>query len=336
MHTVEQLRQVMRDQAFILRQFKHNRQAIVDFDEGLFWGCVPQLLKNFIGLLTLSEQQFGSMKENHGYFDLFDKDLFNESHKKVRIASLSYDILNLQDEKAITPKHLLFGNELFHHTRSANLLKISNRLGHSCGYDTIRRLHREAAEDAIRSSDPMKLSRQRKTHSRHDFIVKVADNFDHNPDSTHGNADSIHILNQILVSTSENDETPFIVKRVLDELVNDVVKSIDPTSVRTQFKTVSLVQQKSRHRTYFLSLYLGQSHSRCGCIVLVDSSFVHCRYIQSIHRSLVRKHSHRIRTCKSLGHHARSLLISTALRLFRHVFTITPTTVAHRGFSHSD
>ena len=234
----------MRSEAFILRQFKHNRQAIVEFDNGLFWGCVPLLLKNFIGLLTLSEQQFGVLKDSHGYFDLLDKDLFKQSHKRLKIASLSYDIMNLQDEKAITPKHLLFGNELFHHTRSANLLKISNRLGHSCGYDTIRRLHHEAAEEAIRSSDPMSLSRQRKTHSRHDFVIKVADNFDHNPDSTHGNTDSIHILNQILVSTSENDEMPFIVERVLNDLVDDVVKSIDPSSVKSKFKPVSPIQPR--------------------------------------------------------------------------------------------
>ena len=241
MNTVEQLRQAIRGQAFLLRQFKHNRQAIVDFDSGLFWGCVPLLLKNFIGLLTLSEERFGRMKDDHGYFDLLHKDLFKESHKRLKIASVSYDIMNLQDEKAITPKHLLFGNELFHHTRSANLLKISNRLGHSCAYDTIRRLYCETAEEAIRSSNPMNLFRQRGTHTRHDFVIKVADNFDHNPDSAHGNTGSIHILNQILVSTSENDEIPYVVKRILDDLVDEVVKLIDPSSVRPHLESVSCV-----------------------------------------------------------------------------------------------
>ena len=242
MNTIEHLRQAMKSQAFLLRQFKNNRQAIVDFDPSLFWGCVPLLLKNFVGLLTLSEHQFGDMKDNHGYYDLLNKDLFKQSDKRLKIASVSYDIINLQDEKAITPKHLLFGNELFHHTRSAGLLKISNRLGHSCGYDTIRRLHQEAAEEALRSSDPMNLSRQRKTHSRHDFVIKVADNFDHNPDSVHGNTGSIHILNQILVSTSENDEIPVVVEQVLSDLVDHVEKSTDPSSVRQKFQSVLSLQ----------------------------------------------------------------------------------------------
>jgi hypothetical protein len=244
MNTIEHLRRAMKHQAYLLRQFKHNRQAIVDFDPALFWGCVPLLLKNFVGLITLSEHQFGVVKDNHGYYDLLNKDLFKKSDKRLKVASISYDIINLQDEKAITPKHLLFGNELFHHTRSANLLKISNRLGHSCGYDTIRRLHQEAAEEALRSSDPMNLSRRRKTYSQHDFVIKVADNFDHNLDSVHGNTGSIHILNQILVSTSENDEIPFIVEQVLKDLVDDIATSNDPCSVRHEFKSVGSLQMR--------------------------------------------------------------------------------------------
>ena len=89
----------------------------------------------------------------------------------------------------------------------------------------------------------MHLSRQRSTHSRHDFVIKVADNFDHNPDSVHANTDSIHILNQILVSTSENDEMPFLVKRVLNGLVDAVVQSTDPSSVRSKFKPSFLSSQ---------------------------------------------------------------------------------------------
>ena len=45
-------------------------------------------------------------------------------------------------------------------------------------------------------------------------MVKVADNFDINPDGVLGN-NSIHILNQIMISTVGNSE--------LKEIVNDCV-----------------------------------------------------------------------------------------------------------------
>jgi hypothetical protein len=232
MNLIEQLRQSIKKNVFLFRKFKFNRQSIVDFDQPLFWSCVPLLLKNFIGLLTLSEEQFQKIKVNYEFYDVMTKDLFIQSSKNLKIASISYDIINARDEKAITPKHLLLGNEIFHHTRSATLLKMTNRLGHTCGYDTILRLHQEAAEKARESLDPVNFTHQQSKSHHQNFLVKVADNFDHNPDGIHGNVNNIHILNQILVSTTENDETLLIIQQVVRDIVSDVVKSIDDSSVR--------------------------------------------------------------------------------------------------------
>jgi hypothetical protein len=231
-NVIEQLRQSIRNHAFLFRKFTFNRQSIVEFDQSLFWSCIPLLLKNFIGLFTLSEDQFQKIKVNHEFYDLITKDLFIQSRKSLKIASISYDIINTQDEKAITPKHLLLANEIFHHTRSANLLKITNRLGHTCGYDTILRLHQEAAEKARESLNPVNFTHQQTKSHQQNFLTKIADNFDYNPDGIHGNVNNIHILNQILVSTTENDETSLIVQDVVVDMVSNVVKSIDDSSVR--------------------------------------------------------------------------------------------------------
>jgi hypothetical protein len=64
--------------------------------------------------------------------------------------------------------------------------------------------------------------RQQKTCHRHDFVVKVADNFDENPDGIHGDVKSIHILNQIFVTTQENDEVPIIVRMILGVRVEQI------------------------------------------------------------------------------------------------------------------
>lgn len=183
-------------------------------------------------MVTLSEDQFQKLKMNHDFYDLTTKDLFSKSWKSLKIASISYDIINALDEKAITPKHLLLANEIFHHTRSAKLLKMTNRLGHTCSYDTVGRLHHEAAEQARQPLNLMTVARKRAETHQQNFLVKVADNFDQNPDGIHGNVKNIHILGQILVNTAENDETPAIIRNVLDEMVNCIVKSTDASSVR--------------------------------------------------------------------------------------------------------
>lgn len=246
MNAADQLRKSIRSRAFLFRKFSFNRQSIVEFDSALFWSYVPTLLKNVVGLLTLSEHQFQSIKNNHGFYDLMTKDLFIESSKCLKIASIAYDIINAQDEKAITPKHLLLGSEIFHHTRSAKLLKMTSRLGHTCGYDTVLRLHQEAAKLSRESSNPIVVARQQTKSYQQHFLVKVADNFDLNPDGIHGNVNNIHILNQILVSTSENDEILSNVQQLLGDMVNDVNKSMNNDLVsRKSFFSLTVEQHTS-------------------------------------------------------------------------------------------
>ena len=98
---------------------------------------------------------------------------------------------------------------------------MTNRLGHTCAYDTVLRLQHDAAERARQSSRPINSIQQEKTCHQHDFVVKVADNFDENPDGIHGDVKSIHILNQIFVTTQENDEVPITVCMILSVRVKE-------------------------------------------------------------------------------------------------------------------
>jgi hypothetical protein len=108
MNTIEQLRQAMKRQAFALRQFRHNRQAIVEFDPALFWECVPFLLKNFVGIPTLNEHQFDVMKDTHGYYDLLKKDLFKQSDKRLKVASGPYTILLIFKTKRRSRRNICY------------------------------------------------------------------------------------------------------------------------------------------------------------------------------------------------------------------------------------
>jgi hypothetical protein len=98
-------------------------------------------------------------------------------------------------------------------------LTITNRLGHTPSYKTIVRLQKEAAARSRITSDPFIYTGQHGIPFTHNFVVKVADNFDINPDRLHGDK-SIHILNQIIVSTPENDEVTMIVSECLDEILH--------------------------------------------------------------------------------------------------------------------
>ena len=235
MKTIELLRKSINNRSHLFQKFKSSRESIIELDESLFWSCVPLLLRNFIGMITVSEAQYDNIKRNYEFYDLIKKDLFVKSQKSLKIASISYDIINALNEKTITPKHLLFANEIFHHTRSAKLLKMTNRLGHSCSYDTILRLHQQVAEQVRLSSSQNIFFGQRKEKHEHNFLIKVADNFDHNPDGIRGDMNSIHILNQILVSTPENDEASMIIEDIVNGMVNDVASLIDGSLVRYRF-----------------------------------------------------------------------------------------------------
>jgi hypothetical protein len=104
---------------------------------------------------------------------------------------------------------------------------VLNRLGHTCSYSTILRLHHNAAKKTRGVTiNPFVLTREKQKSSEfvHHFLVKVADNFDINPDRLHGDK-SIHILNQIVISTPENDEIPNIVADVINEILDNINKT---------------------------------------------------------------------------------------------------------------
>ena len=122
------------------------------------------------------------------------------------------------------------GNEMYRHERSEQLLTITNRLGHTPSYKTIVRLHQEAAARSRLVPNTFMCTHRHQAPFSHNFIVKVADNFDINPDRLHGE-NSIHLLNQIIVSTPENDELPVVVSECLYEIVDMTVKSEVCTAV---------------------------------------------------------------------------------------------------------
>jgi hypothetical protein len=95
------------------------------------------MMKNFIGLLTSTDENFRNFKNTSDYLRIFDQDMYKSCDKSLKISSIAYDIINAKYDTYSTPKHLLLGNELFHHVRSSHLLDIMNRFGHTCSYKTI-------------------------------------------------------------------------------------------------------------------------------------------------------------------------------------------------------
>ena len=113
---------------------------------------------------------------------------------------------------------------MYRHERSQQLLTITNRLGHTPSYKTIVRLHQEAAARSRLVPNTFMCAHRHQAPFSHNFIVKVADNFDINQDRLHSE-NSIHHLNQIIVSTPENAELPVVVSECLYEIVDMTVKS---------------------------------------------------------------------------------------------------------------
>ncbi|CAF3938297.1 unnamed protein product [Rotaria sp. Silwood1] len=232
---IEQLRSSLKNNLHIIKSIKYDESSLANFDSDLYWACIPLLLKNFIGMLTLNDDKFSKMKNEYEFYDIQTKDLFNNSAKWLKIASICYDLIYTSSSHNITPKHYLLGNELYRHGRSEQLLTITNRLGYTPSYKSIVRLHTEAAERSRKVPRPFFCAGQYSSSFDHNFVVKVADNFDLNPDRLHGN-NSIHILNQIIISTPENNELPIVVAECLDDIVHRIiafVSIIDATPITT-------------------------------------------------------------------------------------------------------
>ncbi|CAF3390230.1 unnamed protein product, partial [Rotaria sp. Silwood2] len=232
---IEQFRSSLKNNLHIIKSIKYDESSLANFDSDLYWACIPLLLKNFIGMLTLNDDKFSKMKNEYEFYDIQTKDLFNNSAKWLKIASICYDLIYTSSSHNITPKHYLLGNELYRHGRSEQLLNITNRLGYTSSYKSIVRLHTEAAERSRKVSRPFFCTGQYSSSFDHNFVVKVADNFDLNPDRLHGN-NSIHILNQIIISTPENNELPIVIAECLDDIVHRIialVSIIDATPITT-------------------------------------------------------------------------------------------------------
>ncbi|CAF0919894.1 unnamed protein product [Didymodactylos carnosus] len=96
-----------------------------------------------------------------------------------------------------------------------------NRFSHTCSYRSIIRLHKQSAAKVSSSSCSLKVAQQ-----QHNFAIKVADNFDLNKDTIHGEK-NIHIMNQIIIQTVENDEIGVNVTDSLNELRDTVSDKLE-------------------------------------------------------------------------------------------------------------
>jgi len=136
---IQLLRESLRENMHYLKQIEqnNNNRSLTEFTSGLFWDCIPSLIKNVIGLLTTNDNYFQRFRNNLEYSNIFDQDMYKSCEKSLKISSIAYDIINARYDSYSSPKHLLLGNEIFHHIRSSHLLNIMNRFGHTCSYKTI-------------------------------------------------------------------------------------------------------------------------------------------------------------------------------------------------------
>ncbi|CAF1502366.1 unnamed protein product [Adineta steineri] len=264
--------------------------------------------------------------------DVFNDDMFVNDAKKLKIASISYDIINGMNERFITPKHYLLANELFRHERSSQLLTITNRLGHTCSYITMCRLQSEAAEKAKHLSDALEQVHKSTGRIRiHEFGVKVADNFDMNKETIHGE-NSIHILNRIIVKSPENDEVPFITMDIMDNIINEVIDSHPSSSnlqIQPSLSSNSLFYCKpfmddsfnSTLLAYCLSKYVTSTNTDNLTISRQSSHFPLLSGFFATHLTLQSRLPHSIRFCTPIKQSPNDIAtVETCLRDTKAVF----------------
>ncbi|CAF3163412.1 unnamed protein product [Rotaria sp. Silwood2] len=94
----------------------------------------------------------------------------------------------------------------------------------------MRRLQYEVADKVNTLSDTI----QRGQHSNEvlntGFLIKVIDNFDMNKETLHGE-NSLHMLNQIIVQTIENDEAYITANEVINDIIDCISTSTPPSLV---------------------------------------------------------------------------------------------------------
>ncbi|CAF4560964.1 unnamed protein product, partial [Didymodactylos carnosus] len=129
-----------------LKTLGDKTEKLVSFTCDDFWTCAPLLLRNFIGSVTLNNDDFQKIQRHYDFYNIFMQDMFEKSSNWLKICSITYDILNCKNDQFISPKHYMLANELLQHERSADLVSIFNRYGHTCSYQTIVKLHQEVAK----------------------------------------------------------------------------------------------------------------------------------------------------------------------------------------------
>ncbi|CAM4964899.1 unnamed protein product [Rotaria socialis] len=206
---VRLLRNNMKNTLHLLETLFKEPNKMTELTSDLFADCVPLVIRNFIGLLTSNNRHFKNLENEYNYYDIFKKDLFQTNRKSLKNIAIGYDILNAKHDHIVSPKHILLANEICKHGRSNELMSIMNRFGHAASYKTITRVHRKVANQQIaKSSVPADVLPDC-------YLVQVADNFDLNRETLHGER-SYHFLNRILVQTYENN-----FKRPMVQLVDN-------------------------------------------------------------------------------------------------------------------
>lgn len=201
-NAVRLLRSRMKDTLHILETLYKEPEKMTELTNDLFADCIPLVIRNFIGLLTSSNCQFKKLEADYGYYNIFTEDLFQTNSKSLKNTAIGHDILNARHDHIVSPKHILLANEICKHGRSNELLSIFNRFGHVTSYTTISRIHKKIANNQMmKSSLPTGVLPDC-------YLVQVADNFDLNRETLHGER-SYHFLNRILVQTPENNNTSY-------------------------------------------------------------------------------------------------------------------------------
>ncbi|CAF4815992.1 unnamed protein product [Rotaria sp. Silwood1] len=197
--TITTLREHIRDNVHLVRIFNEEPEKMIHLTASSFNNLVPMLLRNFIGILTASDRGFLKIKREYMYFDMFDIDLFRNSHEWLKNISICFDIINVQNDRIVTPKHILLANEVYRHAHSYELLTVLNRYGVVCSHQNLSRLYHSIGKNDDTSASAIP------TNVRNNcFMIEVHDNFDMNKETLRGEG-SLHVVNRVILQTSEND-----------------------------------------------------------------------------------------------------------------------------------
>ena len=66
--TVQILRESIQEFSHYFTMLQNNRSSLIDFDSSMFWNCIPVVLKNFIGMLTMSNRRLNELKTNYDFY----------------------------------------------------------------------------------------------------------------------------------------------------------------------------------------------------------------------------------------------------------------------------